>query len=98
MSSTFQASMSLYIKGSKRLNAMAKQMLGLDLSEGKKPMSRKVYKRICEILFSSSEPKHLFGHLFFVLDWQVIVKDMKKINKKQDKFHQKNEKYFIDFS
>ena len=69
MSSTFQASMSLYIKCSKRLNVMAKQMLGLDLSERKKPMSREVYKRICEILFRSSKPEHLFGHLFFVLDW-----------------------------
>ena len=69
ISFSFQASMSLYIKGSKRLNAMAKQMLGLDLSEGKKPMSRKVYKRICENLFRSPKPEHLFGHLFFVLDW-----------------------------
>ena len=62
-------SMKRYIKGPKRLNLMAKQTTGLDISEGKKCMSEKVYRKLCEILFRSDKREYIFAHLFFVLDW-----------------------------
>lgn len=69
MPDQLKESMRLYIKGSKRLNNLAKQTLGLDMGEGKKPMTRAVYKRICQILSRSEQSEHIFAHLFFVLDW-----------------------------
>ena len=69
MPETLKESMRLYIKGLKRLNNLVKQMLGLDMGEGKKAMSRAVYKRICQILSQSHQSEHIFAHLFFVLDW-----------------------------
>lgn len=67
--SKLQNSISLYIKGSKRLNKLAKQILGLDLSEGKKCMTKNIYSKLCYILFRSDQVEHIFAHLFFVLDW-----------------------------
>lgn len=69
MNLVMQESLSLYIKGSRRLNILAKQTLGLDITEGKKPMTRKVYKKIAEILFRSQKKEHLFTYLFLVLEW-----------------------------
>ena len=69
MPEVLKESMRLYIKGSKRLNTLAKQTLGLEMGEGKKAMSRAVYKRICQILSQSHQSEHIFAHLFFVLDW-----------------------------
>lgn len=69
MPSLLKSSLALYIRGAKRLNKLSKQMLGLDLTEGKKGMSKEVYRKICEILFRSNKKEHLFAHLFFVLEW-----------------------------
>jgi hypothetical protein len=66
------SSMSVYMKGSKRLGKSAKQSLGLSLDEGKKPMSKVVYMKLCEWLFQSSDKEHIFAHLFLVLDWYVM--------------------------
>jgi hypothetical protein len=64
--------LSVYIKGSRRMNLLAKQMLGLKLSEGKKHMTKKVYRYLAQVLFESEDPAHIFGHLFFILDWYVL--------------------------
>lgn len=69
------SNMSVYLKGSKRLGKGAKQALGLSLSEGKKPMSLTVYRKLCEWLFSSADKEHIFAHLFLVLDWYVFKLD-----------------------
>ena len=61
-------SMSLYMKGSKRLGKTAKKSLGVRLDEGKKPMSKTVYRKLCEWLFQSSDKEHIFAHLFLVLE------------------------------
>jgi hypothetical protein len=72
MPEEISASMSVYMKGSKRVGKNAKQSLGLSLDEGKKPMSRAVYQKLCEWLFQSSDKEHIFAHLFLVLDWYVF--------------------------
>ena len=59
-----QNSISLYIKGSKRLNKLAKHILGLDLSEGQN-VWQKMYSKLCYILFRSDQVEHIFAHLFF---------------------------------
>ena len=69
MNSSLKKALGLYVRGSKRLNLMAKQMLGLDLTEGKRGMDEKVYRRLCQILFQSDKAEHVFAHLFFMLDW-----------------------------
>ena len=72
MPATLNSSMSLYIKGSRRINLLAKQMLGMKITEGKKHMTKAVYKKIAQILFESSNPEHIFAHLFFILDWNLM--------------------------
>jgi len=54
------------MKGSKREVKSAKQSLGLTLDEGKKPMSKNVYRKLCEWLFQSNDKEHIFVHLSLV--------------------------------
>ena len=69
MDESMNASLSLYIKGSLRMNLLAKQTMGLKLSEGKKHMTKEVFSKIAKILFCDEDPRYTFAHLFFVLDW-----------------------------
>lgn len=69
MPQKMDSSLSLYIKGSKRLNKLAKQTLGLKICEGKRHMKVDTYRRIAKIMFQSADPSYVFAHLFFVLDW-----------------------------
>lgn len=66
------SSLCLYIKGSKRLNLLAKQTLGLKICEGKKHMKVETFRRIAKIMFQSADPSYVFAHLFFLLDWYVF--------------------------
>mmetsp|Transcript_21038 Transcript_21038/g.25871 ORF Transcript_21038/g.25871 Transcript_21038/m.25871 type:complete len:633 (+) Transcript_21038:146-2044(+) len=66
------AMMAVYVKGSRRLNLLAKQTLGLKISEGKEHMTFEVYSKIARILFESGQPEHIFAHLFFILDWNLM--------------------------
>ena len=52
-----------------RRSNQLKQELGLDLSEGKKPMSLEVFEFLSKQLFVSKSNEFIFAHLFFVLDW-----------------------------
>ena len=61
--------MSLYYKGSKRKGRKLKQDLGLEITEGKKAMSKNVYSFLAEKMFHSRETEHIFAHLFLLLDW-----------------------------
>jgi hypothetical protein len=72
MTTKMDSSLSLYIKGSKRINLLAKQTLGLKICEGKKHMKVDTFRRIATIMFQSEEPSYVFAHLFFLLDWYVI--------------------------
>lgn len=60
---------SLYCKGSKRKGRKLKQDLGLEISEGKKAMSKNVYSFLAQKMFHSREAEHIFAHLFLLLDW-----------------------------
>ena len=63
-----KAGISLYCKGSKRKGRQLKQDLGLEISEGKKPMSQEVFSSSAKKLFTSKKKEHIFAHLFLILD------------------------------
>ena len=71
-SAEIKEGVALYCKGSKRKGRRLKQDLGLDISEGKKAMSKNVYSFLAKKLFESKDPEHLFAHLFLVLDWNLM--------------------------
>ena len=60
---------SKFIAGQVRTGLNEKQELGLKLRSGKKPMTAAVFELIARALFESNQHKHIFTHLFFVLDW-----------------------------
>ena len=68
-SEAVKGGVSLYCKGSKRKGRKIKQDLGLEISEGKKHMTKSVYSYLAKKFFNSKEPEHIFAHLFLVLDW-----------------------------
>ena len=68
-SEAVKGGVSLYCKGSKRKGRKIKQDLGLEISEGKKHMTKAVYSYLADKFFNSKEPEHIFAHLFLVLDW-----------------------------
>ena len=60
--------MSLYYKGLKRKGRKLKQDIGINISKGKKPMSKQVCSFLAKTLFASRETEHMFSHLFLLLD------------------------------
>ena len=60
---------SLYFKGSKRKGRQLKQDLGLEISEGKKPMYQEVSSFLTKNFFTSKNKEHMFAHLLLILDW-----------------------------
>jgi len=64
-----KANISRYVKGSKRHGRRLKQDLGLKLTEGKSPISKRVYEKTAEYLFKSEKKEHIFAHMFLILDW-----------------------------
>ena len=71
-SEEIKGGVSLYCKGSKRKGRKLKQDLGLEITEGKKAMSKGVYGFLAKTLFFSGDPEHIFAHLFLVLDWNLM--------------------------
>ena len=71
-SEEIKGGVSLYCKGSKRKCRKLKQDLGLEISEGKKAMSKAVYSFLAKKWFLSRDPEHIFAHLFLVLDWNLM--------------------------
>ena len=51
--------LSLYCKGSKRKGQNIKQSLGLEISEGKKPMSREVYSYLAKHIHIKEEGTYI---------------------------------------
>ena len=46
-----------------------KQDFGLEITEGKKAMSKNMYNFLAKTMFHSREAEHIFPHLFLLLDW-----------------------------
>ena len=61
--------LALFYKGSKRKGRQLKQSLGLEISEGKKAMSKEVYSFLAKKMFISKWKEDIFAHLFLLLDW-----------------------------
>jgi hypothetical protein len=59
--------MNKFMGGMKRIIQVAKQHLGLKLTEGKLPMSLKVYNSIAKKLFFSGEKEDIY--VTFSLSW-----------------------------
>jgi hypothetical protein len=66
--------LSQYKKGCRRAIANEKQELGLRLSEGKKVLSFRGYKKMAMKLFESGKKEHIAAHLFLILDWNLIAR------------------------
>ena len=60
---------SLYCKGSKRKCRHMKQVIGLEISEGKKPIPQEVFIFLAKKFFKNKKKEHIFAHLFLILDW-----------------------------
>jgi hypothetical protein len=61
---------SAFAAGQKRTGMNEKEDLGLDCTEGEKAMTLEAYELVAKhLLFLSDKPKHVFTHLFLVLDW-----------------------------
>ena len=43
--------------------------IGMEVMEGKKPMTLYVYTYLTRLLFKSDKKEHILDHLFLVLDW-----------------------------
>jgi len=56
--------LSRYMKGSKREVKSAKQSFDLTLDEGEKPMSKNVYRKLCEWLFQSFRQKNFSAEMY----------------------------------
>ena len=74
MDPTFQKLLAQYVKGLKRVVAENKKNTGQKLTEGKRPMSREVYKKICDILIKGESDEFLFAHCFLTLEWNLMAR------------------------
>ena len=72
----------VFIAGKRRSTLAEKQHLGLELTAGKKPMTRETYELLAKYFFFSGEKEHVFGHLFLVLDWSLMKRVENCVNAK----------------
>ena len=64
--------MEKFMAGIKRTTSNEKRALGLNISEGKKPMSKDAYGLIAKFLFTSGAPEDIEAHFILLLDWNLI--------------------------
>ena len=69
-----QKDLSTYVKGLKRVVAEEKKKTGQKLTEGKRFMSRMVYKKFCQILMNGESDEYLFAHCFLTLEWNLMAR------------------------
>jgi hypothetical protein len=61
-----------YKAGNKKAGLKEKNMLGISIVEGKKPLPFKAYIYLAQILFESDKPEHIAAHTFLILQWNLI--------------------------
>ena len=74
MNSDFVRSNSHFMAAMKRTITKAKADLGVELSEGKRPMTFEVYRLMCLKLFEGSNSEYLFAHCFLTLEWNLMAR------------------------
>ena len=70
----YDEDLSQFMSGLKRTVASSRAASGRSLDEGKKGMSFKVYKAMCEILFKSDHDDDLFAHAFLTMEWNLFAR------------------------
>ncbi len=98
MPPSMNSQLSLYVKGSRRINLAAKQELGLKLVEGKTRMTKEAYEFIAKKFFESSDIKHIFAHVFFVLDWNLMKRAENCVNVKIAHIQFRNDSLVFEFA
>ena len=71
-------------------------MLGISLTEGKKPMPFAAYKYLAQVLFESKEPQHSTAHTFLILDWNHFSCAELVVEAKIDSFGVMNDAIYIE--
>ena len=61
-----------YKQGPKRAGIKQKNLLGIAVVEGKKPLPFQAYMYLAQILFESNRPEHVATHTFLILQWNLI--------------------------
>jgi len=92
----FFGELSKYKKGARRLAAKERRELGLRITEGKKPLPLKAYRRLAEILFNSEKKEYVQAHTFLVLDWNMISRSESVIQSMIDLISQSKDSINID--
>lgn len=63
-----------YVKGLKRVVANNKKETGQKLTEGKRHMSKEVYRKLCQILMRGDSDEYIFAHCFLTLEWDLMAR------------------------
>ena len=66
------AKLKVYKAGSRRTSAREKKELGLSTVEGKIHLPFAAYRLFARILFERPKLEHIYAHIFFVLEWNLI--------------------------
>ena len=74
MDDSFRKLLHQYVQGLKKVVAENKKATGQKLTEGKRAMSRSVYKRMCELFMEGDSDEYIFGHCFLTLEWNLMAR------------------------
>ena len=64
-----KSGLSLYCKGLKSKGGKLVRDIGLEVTEGKKPMNLQVYKYLAKMFLENDKKDHIFARVFLVLYW-----------------------------
>ena len=69
----FQKLLKQFVTGLGKVVAEKKKQTGQKLTEGKRPMSREVYKKMCELMIGGDSDEYIFAHCFLTLEWNLMA-------------------------
>lgn len=72
--------------------------MGLKIEEGKKPLSLEVYEFLAKEFYYSKKKEHIFGHLFFVLDWCLMKRAENCVNAQINHIYFENDSLVFQFA
>ena len=95
--SNIQDQLSIFIAGKKRPIRKEKQQLGLHIGEGKKAMAKLAYELFAKH-FLGGRDKHVFAHLFLVLDWCLMKRAKNCVNAKINHIYFRNDSLVFEIA
>ena len=69
-----------FMGGMKCTVAKARKNDGDVLDEGKRPMSKSVYEKMCQILCEGGDDEYLFAHAFLTIEWNLMARSDNVVN------------------